>query len=143
MRVGDPVSWLMIRPGWKVYASDGSEVGQVDEVAGDEDVDIFDGLAVAASALAKPKYVPAEQVTTITEGRVDLSLTSADFERTTEFYEPATSAEIEPDDHRGLGETIGADVREVEGKAIHPVEHEKPVGLIRRIDLWFRRAFGG
>jgi hypothetical protein len=33
-------------------------------------------------------------------------------------------------------------VREVEGKAIHPVEHEKPVGLIRRIDLWFRRAFG-
>jgi hypothetical protein len=72
----------MIRPGWKVYASDGTEVGQVDEVTGDDNADIFDGLAVAASALAKPKYVPAEQITTITEGRVDLSLSSADFEGT-------------------------------------------------------------
>jgi hypothetical protein len=133
----------MIRPGWKVYGSDGAEVGQVDEVAGDENVDIFDGLAVAASALAKPKYVPAESVTTITEGRVNLSLSSADFAETSEFLEPATSAEIELADHRGLGETIGADVREVEGKAIHPVEHEKPVGLLRRIDLWFHRVFGG
>ncbi|HEY4236923.1 MAG TPA: DUF2171 domain-containing protein [Gaiellaceae bacterium] len=140
--MGDPVSWLMIRPGWKVYASDGTEVGQVDEVTGDENVDIFDGLAVAASALAKPKYVPAESVATITEGRVDLSLSSADFAETSEFLEPATSAEIEPGDHRGLGETIGADARELEGKAIHPVEQEKPVGLIRRIDLWFRRTFG-
>ncbi len=140
--MGDPVSWLMIRPGWKVYASDGTEVGHVDEVTGDENADIFDGLAVAASALGKPKYVPAESVTTITEGRVDLSLASADFEGTSEFLEPATSEEIEPDDHRGVGETIGADVREVEGKAIHPVEHEKPVGLIRRIDLWFHRLRG-
>ena len=140
--MGDPVSWLMIRPGWKVYGSDGTEVGQVDEVTGDENVDIFDGLAVAASALGKPKYVAAENVTTITEGRVDLSLSSADFEATSEFLEPSTSEEIEPDDHHGVGETIGADIREVEGKAIHPVEHEKPVGLIRRIDLWFKRMFG-
>lgn len=132
----------MIRPGWKVYASDGTEVGQVDEVTGDDNADIFDGLAVAASVLGKPKYVPAENITTITEGRVDLSLSSADFEGTSEFREPATSEEIEPDDHRGVGETLGADIREVEGKAIHPVEHEKPVGLIRRVDLWFRRTFG-
>ena len=80
--MGDPVSWLMIEPGWKVYASDGTELGQVDEVTGDDNADIFDGLAVAASALGKPKYVPAENVTTITEGRVDLSLSSADFEGT-------------------------------------------------------------
>ena len=132
----------MIRPGWKVYASDGTEVGAVDEVTGDEDADIFDGLAVAASALGKPKYVPAENVTTITEGRIDLSLTSADFEGASEFLEPATSAEIEPSDHHGIGETIGADVREVEGKAIHPVEHQKPVGFIRRVSLWFKRERG-
>jgi hypothetical protein len=140
--MGDPVSWLMIRPGWKVYASDGTEVGEVDEVTGDDNADIFDGLAVAASALGKPKYVPAEQVTTITEGRVDLSLTAADFEGTSEFLEPATSAEIEPGDHHGLGETIGADVREVEGKAIHPVEQQRPVGLVRRFYLFFRRKRG-
>jgi hypothetical protein len=38
------------------------------------------GSAVAATALCKPRYVPAESVTTITKGRVDLLLTSADFE---------------------------------------------------------------
>jgi hypothetical protein len=132
----------MIRPGWKVYASDGAEVGQIDEVAGDENVDIFDGLAVAASALAKPKYVSAESVTTITEGRVNLSISQAEFEGASEFLEPATSEEIEPSDHHGLGETIGADVREVAGKAIHPVERQQSVGLIRRIDLFFKRMFG-
>ena len=140
--MADPVSWLMIRPGWKVYASDGAEVGAVDEVTGDENTDIFDGLAVAASALGKPKYVPAESVTTITEGRIELSLTSAAFDGTSEFLEPATSAEIEPSDHHGIGETIGADVRKVEGKAIHPVEHQKPVGFIRRVYLWFKRERG-
>jgi hypothetical protein len=140
--VGDPVSWLMIRPGWKVYSSDGTEVGAVDEIAGDENTDIFDGLAVAASALGKPKYVPAESVTIITEGRVDLSLTRADFEGASEFLEPATSAEIEPADHHGLGESIGAETRKLEGKAIHPVEHEKPVGFIRRVYLFFRRKRG-
>jgi hypothetical protein len=140
--VGDPVSWLLIRPGWKVFSADGAEVGAVDEVTGDENADIFDGLAVAASALGKPKYVPAENVATLTEGRVDLSLTSADFEGASEFLEPATSAEIEPSDHHGLGETIGANVRKVEGKAIHPVEHEKPVGFVRRVYLWYRRKRG-
>ena len=132
----------MIRPGWKVCAADGAELGQVDEVAGDESHDIFDGLAVATSALGKPKYVPAEKVTTITEGRVDLSLSSAEFEGTSEFLEPATSAEIEPDDHGGLGETIGADARELEGKAIHPVERQRSIGLVRRIYLLFRRKRG-
>jgi hypothetical protein len=140
--MGDPVSWLMIRPGWKVYASDGTEVGAVDEVTGDDSTDIFDGLAVATSALAKPKYVPAESVGPITEGRVELTLTKEQVDGLGEFLEPATSAEIEPDDQRGLGESIGADVREVEGKAIHPVEHQKPVGLVRRLYLLFRRRRG-
>ena len=140
--MGDPVSWLMITPGWKVYASDGTELGSVDEVAGDENADIFDGLAVATSALDKPKYVPAERVTTITEGRVNLSLSQAEFEGTSEFLEPATSEVIEPGDHRGFGESIGAEVRKVEGKAIHPVEHQKPEGFWRRLDLWFHRLRG-
>jgi hypothetical protein len=73
--MGDPVSWLLIRPGWKVYAADGTEVGRVDEVTGDEGADIFDGLEIATSALGKPKYVPAESVGPITEGRVELTLT--------------------------------------------------------------------
>jgi hypothetical protein len=139
--VADPVSWLMIRPGWKVYAADGAEVGAVDEVAGDEGQDIFDGLAVATSALGKPIYVPAESVGPITEGRIDLTLTAEQAGALGEYVEPATSAQIQPDDHRGVGEQLGADVRELEGKAIHPVEQQRPVGLVRRISFLFRRLF--
>src|SRR5436190_1402323 len=73
--VPDPVSWLLIRPGWKLLSADGREVGEVDEVAGDDTEDIFDGLAIATNALGKPRYVPAEQVAEITEGIVHLSLT--------------------------------------------------------------------
>ena len=137
--MADPVSWLMIRPGWKVYSSDGAEVGSVDEVAGDEMQDIFDGLAVARSALAKPTYVPGESVGPITEGRIELTLTTAEVDALGEYLEPATSAEIEPDDHRGIGEALGADVRKLEGKTIHPLERQKSVGLVRRIAFFFRR----
>ena len=132
----------MIRPGWKVYSADGAEVGSVDEVAGDEGQDIFDGLAVAASALAKPTYVPAESVGPITEGRIELTLTSEQVAGLGEYLEPATSEIIEPDDHRGVGETIGADVREVEGKAIHPVERQRSFPFFRRLVFWLKRARG-
>jgi hypothetical protein len=132
----------MIRPGWKVYASDGTEVGAVDEVTGDDGADIFDGLAIARSALAKPTYVPAESVGPITEGRIELTLTTEQVDALGEFLEPATSAQIEPDDHRGVGETLGADFRELEGKAIHPIERQRSVGLVRRLYLLFRRKRG-
>jgi uncharacterized protein YjiS (DUF1127 family) len=133
----------MIRPGWKVYASDGTEVGAVDEVTGDDGADIFDGLAVATSALGQPKYFAAEQIATITEGRIDLSLTREQVEGAQAFLEPATSAVIEPDDHRGVGESIGAEARKLEGKAFAPTQrHEHPMNLWRRIAFYFRRLFG-
>jgi hypothetical protein len=138
--MADPVSWLMIRPGWKVLAADGTEVGEVDEVAGDDTEDIFDGLAIATEAFGKPRYVPAEQVGQITDGVVHLSLTPAEVEQLGEYLEPATSAEIEPDSRGGVGETIAADVREVEGKVFAPIQrHEHPMNIWRRIAFFFRR----
>ena len=138
--MADPVSWLLIRPGWKVLASDGSEVGEVDEIAGDDTEDIFDGLAIAASAFGKPRYVPAEQVAQITDGVVHLSLTRAEVEQLGEYLEPATSAEIEPDSKGGTGETLAAEARELEGKAFAPIQrHEHPMNVWRRIAFFFRR----
>ena len=95
VEVADPVSWLMIRAGWKVVAADGSEVGEVDEVAGDDTEDIFDGLAIATSAFGKPRYVPAEQIAGISQGVARLSLTREQVIQLGEYLEPATSAEIE------------------------------------------------
>ena len=137
----DPVSWLLIEPGWKVVAAGGEEVGSVEEVAGDSTIDIFDGLAIATSALGKPRYVPAEEVGEIQEGAVRLSLTSEQFEELGEFSEPATSERIEPDSKAGLGESVGAELRELEGKVVAPTQHERPLGILRRITLFFRRLF--
>ena len=140
--MADPVSWLMIEPGWKVLASDGSEVGEIDEVVGDSSVDIFDGLAIATSAFGKPRYVPAEQVGEITEGTVRLKLTTQQVESLEEYLEPATSAEIEADNKGGLGDSVRAEARELEGKVFAPTQkHEHSMNLSRRIAFFFRRLF--
>lgn len=139
----DPVSWLLIRPGWKVVSADGAEVGEVDEVVGDDERDVFDGLAVAATALGKPRYVPSEDVGEITDGVVRLTVTHDVAAEYREYLEPATTAEIEPDGKGGIGETIGADVREVEGKVLAPTQrHEHSMNVWRRIAFWFRRTLG-
>ena len=141
--MADPISWLMIRTGWDVLAADGTKVGEVDEVAGDDTEDIFDGLAIATSALGQPRYVPAEQVAEITDGTVRLSLTPEQVEQLPEYLEPATTLEVEPDSKGGLGETLAADVREVEGKVLAPIQrHEHSMNIWRRIAFFFRRLAG-
>src|SRR4051812_34091248 len=139
--MADPVSWLMIRPGWKVFASDGTEVGEVDEVAGDDNEDIFNGLAVAGSALGKPYYVPAENVGTITDDeRIELTLTAEQVAGLDEYLEPATSRIIEGDNKPGS--KIGAEIREAESNTFLPIEHERSAGLMRRLSLLFKRERG-
>jgi hypothetical protein len=139
--MADPVSWLLIEPGWKVLAADGSEVGQVDEVAGDSNEDIFNGLAVATSALGKPRYVPAERVAEITEGAVRLSLSADQVEQLGEYLEPATSAQIEPESKGGLGESLGAEARELESEVVAPPKDERSLNIWQRLALFFRRLF--
>jgi hypothetical protein len=64
--MADPVSWLMIEKGWDVVDADGKQVGTVDEVLGDHETDIWDGLTVDG------EYVAAERVGSIVDGRVTL-----------------------------------------------------------------------
>jgi uncharacterized protein YrrD len=72
--VADPVSWLMIEPGWAVLDRDGNEIGTVKDVLGDEDADIFSGVAVSSGLLAKRRVVAAESVTLISEGRIETDI---------------------------------------------------------------------
>jgi uncharacterized protein YrrD len=74
--MADPVSWLMIEPGWKVHDSGANDVGRIEEVVGDMNADIFSGLLISTGLFSGHRYVPAERVGTITNGRVDLQLTS-------------------------------------------------------------------
>jgi hypothetical protein len=130
----DPVSWFLIEPGWKVVDVDGEEIGSVDEVVGDSSQDIFNGLSVSTSVLGKPRYVPSEQVDTITEGRVRLKLTKARVDGLGEFEEPPTSAEI-------LSEQAGAFTR-AEAAVEAPIHsHEERLNLLTRVVHALRRLF--
>jgi hypothetical protein len=137
--MSEPVSWLLIRPGWKVYAADGTEVGQVDEVAGDENRDIFDGIALATSVLGKPRYVVADNVTEITQGQVRLSLGVHEVEALGEYREPATSAEIEPDSQGGFATEVAGEMRELGSTVRPPERHEHSATFVRRLYLAVRR----
>jgi Uncharacterized protein conserved in bacteria (DUF2171) len=95
--MADPVAWVLIEPGWRVLDSAGEEVGRVKEVTGDENVDIFDGLAIRQGILRKDTYVPSEHVAEIVEGEVRLSLTRAQVEALDSFEEPAAEEQIIPE----------------------------------------------
>jgi hypothetical protein len=71
----DPVSWLLIEPGWKVVGSDGEEVGTVARLDADEQKDIFSGLELRSGLLGGTRYVAAEHVTRIVEGTIELDVT--------------------------------------------------------------------
>jgi hypothetical protein len=134
MSNGDPVSWFVIEPGWKVVDAHDQEVGTVDEVAGDSSDDIFNGLSISTRLLGKPRYVPSEQVGTITEGRVHLKLTKDQIEHLGEFKEPATTAEILP-------EGAGA-FRRAESAVEAPIHsHGERLNFLTRIRHALRRAF--
>ena len=87
--MADPVAWTVVERGWAVAASDGSEVGKVDQVLGDPEADIFDGLAVGAGAiLDRPRYVPSEKVGAIEEGTVHLTVSAEDYGQMAPYEEP-------------------------------------------------------
>jgi sporulation protein YlmC with PRC-barrel domain len=102
----DPVSWLVVEAGWEVVGRDGEELGSVHEVIGDSGTDIFNGLAVSPGLLRASRYVPAERVREIVEGRVVLDLDAGEFARLGEAEGGPPSAEIRadttdlPDDER-------------------------------------------
>jgi hypothetical protein len=88
--MADPVAWKVVERGWSVIASDGSEVGRVDQVLGDPEADIFDGLSVGAGGvLDRPLYVPSERVGAIEEGTVHLTIDADEYGRSAPYEEPS------------------------------------------------------
>jgi hypothetical protein len=67
MTAGDPVSWLLVEPGWKVVDASGAKVGKVDEVLGDQQTDIFHGLVVDG------REILADQIAEIREDEIRLA----------------------------------------------------------------------
>jgi hypothetical protein len=97
VRVTDPVSWLQIQQGWSVVSADGGRLGEVYEITGDENEDIFDGLAIKSGRRGAARYVPAEQVAEIVPGEVRLKLTSSEAIALQPFSEPPVQEKILPE----------------------------------------------
>jgi hypothetical protein len=127
-----PVSWFMIEPGWTVESSDGGDVGRVEEVTGDSNADVFDGITVGTSIFARPRYVPSEQVGEIVEGRVRLKIDRAAFAQLVEFKEPPEQEVIEPDKP--------SLVQRLEAEVAPPVTRPERVPLARRALEWLGRV---
>ena len=84
----DPVSWLQIEQGWNVVSADGTLIGTVAQVAGDMQVDIFDGLAVKAQSSKEISYLPGEQVGAIFPGEVTLKITALEAQALAPYRAP-------------------------------------------------------
>ena len=77
--MSEPVSWLLIRRGWQVLASDGTTVGRIGAVRGEPVKDIFNGIVVRVNS-APPRYIPSEYLAEIVSGQVTLKLSASELE---------------------------------------------------------------
>jgi hypothetical protein len=130
--MSDPVSWLLIEPGWSVVDAAGGDAGRVEAVTGDSNADIFDGLAIASGMFARPRYVAAAQVAGIIQGQVRLSLDHDAIAALPEYEEPAASIDVEPD--------AASHLRRAEATLEHRDEREHETTLVRRVLDWFGLA---
>ena len=105
----DPVAWRAIERGWSVVDADGNEVGSVDQVTGDLNADIFDGLTIGdgGTVLTRVRYVPAENVSAIYEGEVVLDLHADEAAKLEPYEQPVSEPLVdlapEQDEVAGAG----------------------------------------
>ena len=130
--MADPVSWLLIEPGWNVVDANGADLGRVEEVLGDSNADSFDGLSIASGIIAHPRYIPAEEVGEIVEGTVHLTIDRAAAEQHGEFKEPPVQEQISPEG--------SSHVQRLEHALAPPVERSERIGLVRRVLEWLGLA---
>ena len=77
--MSEPVSWLLIRRGWQVVASDGTVLGRIGAVRGEPTKSIFNGIVVRVNS-APPRYIPSDLVSEIVSGQITLKLSAEEFE---------------------------------------------------------------
>jgi uncharacterized protein YrrD len=76
----DPIAWLALEEGTPIVASDGEQVGKVLEVIADRQKDIFSGITFRPGVLDTPVFLPADKIDRLTEGSVELAISSAEIE---------------------------------------------------------------
>ena len=97
--LGAPASYLTLEEGRAVLSSDGQQLGKVEHVLADPDVDVFDGIVLDTSVLpGGHRFVDAAQVAEIYERGVVLTLDAAGAGRLPEPSANPGEIDIGPDD---------------------------------------------
>jgi len=89
---------MAIEKGARVHAAGGEEIGNVKEIAGDAEADIFSGLVVSVTRLGTNRFLPAERVTAIWPDRVETNLSAEQAEALEDYDEPVAERWQIPDD---------------------------------------------
>jgi uncharacterized protein YrrD len=103
----DPVAWRVIERGWSVLDAAGNKIGKVDQITGDVEADIFDGITVGdgGTVLTRPKYVPSEHVASISRGEIVLDLSPEEVASLAPYHElisqPLASLQHAPEQATG------------------------------------------
>ena len=85
-----PASWRSIVYGTPVISADGVQIGEVREVLGSDEEDIFHGLRVRLTGQRHEVMVPADDITDLTATSVRTSLTKPEVEAIAPYDETAT-----------------------------------------------------
>jgi sporulation protein YlmC with PRC-barrel domain len=97
--LGAPASYLTLAEGLPVYSSDGEDLGTVEHVLADFDVDVFDGIVLDTSVLpGGRRFADATQVAEIYERGVVLTLDAAAAKRLPEPSDNPGEISVGPDD---------------------------------------------
>jgi len=97
--LGAPASYLTLAEGMPVYSSDGEQLGKIEHVLADPDVDVFDGIVLDTSVLpGGQRFADATQVAECYERGVVLTVETAAAERLPEPSKNPAQMEVGPDD---------------------------------------------
>ncbi|MGH7721898.1 MAG: PRC-barrel domain-containing protein [Candidatus Dormibacteria bacterium] len=78
---GETLAWRTIKPGHRVLARDGEDIGTVAHVLADEGADIFHGVSVKRGALGPELEITADRIDHIGEDAVHTSVAEPELQR--------------------------------------------------------------
>jgi hypothetical protein len=106
--LGDPISYMALDEGTRVFAADGTEVGHVARVLADDAEDVFDGIVIAHH-LGHEAFADADQVAAIHQRGVTLSVSGAEAQSLPRPSHNPAVMEVDPADTASSG--FGAGMR--------------------------------
>lgn len=81
-----PISWMTLKKGAGVFASNEKQVGEIGEIVADRQKDIFSGVTLSGGLFGTERFVPADLIAEMRSDGVYLSIPEDQVE-TLEPYE--------------------------------------------------------